>query len=222
MRSPGSVPEEERDWTENASLKIDDGIEYASQALDAGMQKMNEVTDKALTEGTQTMSNAIGGAVKSVVDFSKEKFTSLADKASSIDSFKDILKSEGKSDGEAEFSITKESDIKGFTEPDQLQDSLVVSMAEHTTSSRMSLDGSQAFISLADKRQQEVESAKEISMLNASKPKDDVKKAADKSYDRYAEVDALSTQLEAGRMRQNQANADFEDSMMSPKGVQRM
>ena len=212
MRSPGSVPEEERDWTEKTSIKIDDGIEYASQALDAGMQKMNEVTDAAIEKGTQSMSNAIGAATKSIVDFSKEKFASLTDKATNLADFKEKMAESGSEGKDSEFEITDESMIKSLTEPDQLEDSLTVTMAEHSTEERLGYSSENSFANLLDKRQQEAEAA------NAVKLEEDIAEPKKPTFDRKAEVDAMSANLEAQKAKQKQADEEFEELMMQPNG----
>jgi len=214
MRSPNSVPENERTLSERASIRIDDDIEYASQALEAGAREMSKATDAAIEKGTQAMSTAIGGAVKATIDFSKEKFSELTDKASNLEDFKESMK-EGHSDDDLGLEITDTAEIKGFTEPDQLQEGITVSMAEHTTEARLDAATATDYVNLADKRQQEAESANTIKSLDEDTA--EKKPVQDRGYDRMAEVNAMNAQIEAKQLQQKQADEEYEEQMMQPK-----
>ena len=229
MRSPGSVPEEERTLTERASISIDDGIEYASQQLDKGLKEINDLGNKAIENGTMALSSAITTAAKGIVDFSKEKLSDLTEKASNCDDFKSAFGIE--KDGESEIGldeITKESEIKGLNEPDQLQEAKTVTMAEYSLEDRLGLANHQQFANLADKRQMEAEDANEVKM--SSPTQDDVKETVSNTPEntsdaKYAAVYEMERNMQQQAAYQKQMNEEFEEDMLMSRmggGMMRM
>ena len=195
-------------FSQDMSYFIDDRIEDTNEIIDDGIDAMNQATDVMVEKGTQAMSDTIAHVTKSMVDLTKANFNKLTENSDSlIEKFKGKFdkSSEEHAEGDEELKISSEEGKKSLNGPEQLQEPQFT-MAEHTLEVRMSEAGGKNFASLEQKREQQVESAKQVQSQPDDKPKDLGRGAIAQQQ--------LGDKLEEQRALAAQRDREFEDEMM--------